>query len=305
MLLQHSRTQQRLNRQHRQHQSLNKQRGVVIVVALFIVALVATMAYVMIERLERDTRRTMLIIRDNQADLYAQGSVLWAVDQLRNNWEKQKPKQPIDRTPIVSPIKNENGYQIVSTIYDMQARYNLNNLNAPEAQADFKRMLRTVMPTLTDQQAQQISRAIGTVVMRKALQSMSELRLVNGVTSNIYNALRPYVTALPAGTKINVKSAPAPVIMTLSPSMTLESAKIVEQLCRANPPVSPEAFTSLDIIRNHPVDPGKIVVTSAFFLVETEVTIEKQRLVLYTLLERVTDAKKATVNIVWQSKGIW
>src|SRR5258708_1218566 len=113
-------------RLHSSHPSRSHQQGVVIVVALFIVALVATMAYVMMARLERDTRCTTLILRDTQAEFYAQGSIAWAMDQLRNNWEKQKPNQLVDITPITSPVMNENGYRIVSTIYDMQARYNLN-----------------------------------------------------------------------------------------------------------------------------------------------------------------------------------
>jgi type II secretory pathway component PulK len=49
-----------------------EQQGVVIVIALFIVALVATMAYAMMVRIERDTRRTSLILRNTQAEFYAQ-----------------------------------------------------------------------------------------------------------------------------------------------------------------------------------------------------------------------------------------
>jgi len=40
--------------------SLKRQQGVVIVIALFVVGLVATMSYVMLARLARDTERTAL-----------------------------------------------------------------------------------------------------------------------------------------------------------------------------------------------------------------------------------------------------
>ncbi|MBV9575373.1 MAG: general secretion pathway protein GspK, partial [Gammaproteobacteria bacterium] len=101
----------------------------VIVIALFIVALAATMAYVMMSRLERDTRRTSLLLHYTQANFYAQGSIVWAMDQLRNNWERQKTNKLVDEIPIKSPENVMNGYKISSTIYDMQSRFNLNNLN--------------------------------------------------------------------------------------------------------------------------------------------------------------------------------
>lgn len=110
----------------------NSQQGVVIVVALFIVALVATMSYVMMSRLARDTRRTELIVHDSQAELYAQGSILWAKDQLRNDWIKQKKDKRIDELPLKSPVNNVNGYSIISTINDAQGKFNLNNVSKPE-----------------------------------------------------------------------------------------------------------------------------------------------------------------------------
>jgi general secretion pathway protein K len=321
MLFQHSNA-----KHYNQHLTRNHQQGVVIVVALFIVALVATIAYVMMARLERDTRRTMLLSRDTQAEMYSQGSVMWAMDQLRNDWEKRKANQPVDATPIKSPIKNEGSYQIASTIYDMQARYNLNNVTTPEAQADFKRMLKAVIPKISEQQAIQIAQALNDWISLNSQQnefskyylqlpkpyrpghqpmlSTSELRLVKGVTADIFNALKPYITALPPPTVINFHNASAEAMVTLNSSMTLEAAKMVEQLCRTAPPVSTQAFLNLDVVKNHHIASEKITVTSSYFLVETNVTIENQHNVLYTLLERTTNAQQASVRIVWQSKGI-
>jgi general secretion pathway protein K len=289
--------------------SLKRQRGVVIVVALFIVALVATMAYTMMARIERDTRRTSLILRDTQAELYAQGSIAWAIDQLRDNWKKQKAKQAVDETPIKSAILSEKGYQISSTIYDMQSRYNVNNLTTPEAQLDFKRLLRAVMPILREQQAQQISSAISDWVINRPMVSTSELRLVKGMTAALFNSMQSYVVALPSSaTMINIQNASAPVLVTLGDNMTLEAAAIaVKQLDEIKPLTAIEDFLNLDVIKNHAIADAekKITLVSEYFLVETEVAIEKQHIVLYTLLERVTERRKPVINIIWQSKGIW
>ena len=104
-----------------------KQRGAAIIVALFVVALAVIAATMMIEQLRTDIRRTELIINTNKANLYAQGSITWAIDQLNNNWSQQKPGQIIDKTPIKSPIDTQENATISSIIYDAQGYFNLNN----------------------------------------------------------------------------------------------------------------------------------------------------------------------------------
>jgi general secretion pathway protein K len=280
-------------------QSLNRQRGVVIVVALFIVAIVATMSYVMMARMEKDTRRTMLLLRDTQAGLYAQGSVAWAIDQLRNNWDKKKTNQIVDVMPMTSPTLNQNGYEITSTIEDMQARYNVNNINTPQALADFKRLVRVVVPQLPEKQIEKIK------IVIKPVSFMSELVTSGYLSSDLLNALRPYVTALPAQTSVNVQHVSAPVIMTLSATMTWDAAQKIAQIVKSSPPATLGVFLNIDMVKNHHITEDKLTVVSQYFLVETSVRIENQRAVLYTLLERKIVSQKAAVNIVWQSKGIW
>lgn len=307
---------------------LKRQQGVVLVVALFIVVLVATMAYIMVARLERDTRRTSLLLRNTQAELYAQGSVLWAQEELRANGEKQKakPNTLVDLIPIKSPVNEVNGYKIVSTIYDMQSRFNLNNIKNPETQADFKRLLQAVQPNITSQQAQDIALAVTDWILPAQAQtdnskyyldlsppyraphelmvSASELLLVKGMTPALYRVLQPYIAALPKETVVNVQTAPAPVLATLSPTLTLTVGKTIEQMRMQNPILSPQMFASLDIVKNHAIPAEKVTTVSNYFLLETDVTIENQHVLLYTLFERTTNDNKVAVNILWQSKSV-
>lgn len=308
-------------------QSLNKQKGVVIVIALFIVALIATMAYAMMSRLARDTKRTTLILRDTQAGFYALGSIEWARDQLRNNFERQKADRLVDAMPIQSPAESVNGYTIKSTIYDMQSKYNINNLATAEAFNDFIRLLRAVDNTLTEEKAHAIVLAIHDWIKpgntaneykryyaelpipytaaHRPMISISELQLVKGITPSLFAALKPHVTALPVTAPINVQTADAIVLTTLSPNITLETAKAIVQQREGKPFTSPQVFLGLDMIKNHPVPADKITTVSSYFLVETEIGIENQHLLLYTLLERATNQNKINTNTLWQSKGIW
>lgn len=308
--------------------SLKRERGVVLIVALFIMALVATMAYTMMARLEKDTRRTTLLLRDTQAEFYAQGSIAWALDQLRNNLEQQKQNQLIDVMPIQSPTQTVNGYAIVSTIHDMQARFNINNVINTDSHPDFKKLLRLVDPKLTEEKAQALLIAVFDWIKlsqqqneytqyyfqliepyrpaHRPMQSISELQLVKGMTPALYQALEPYVTALPGATLINVQTAEAPVLALLSPTLTLPAAKALQQMRERTPFVTREALLGTDIAKNHQVtDTKKITVVSSYFLIKTEVSIEKQHAVLYTLVERSTDQNKVAMTILWQSKGVW
>ncbi len=297
--------------------------------ALFIVALVAAMAYVMMARLERDTHRTALLLHDTQADFYAQGSVAWAMDQLRNDWERQKTNKVVDPIPIKSPMNELQGYKISSTIEDMQARYNINNLTQMTSFKPFIRLLQTVQPSLSTEKAEDILRAVVDWIApvttqqpntfsqyylslsspyraaHRPMVNRSELRLVKGMTPSLFRALMPYVTALPDSQPINVQTALPPVLMTLSQTLNLESAQRIEQSRQQTPFTSTKMFFNLDVVKNHRVSEGNVTVTSQYFLVKTNVEIEKQTIVLYTLLERITNGTKVTINTLWQSRQIW
>lgn len=303
----------------------NSQQGVVIVVALFIVAMVATMAYVMMSRLARDTYRTQLIVRDVQAERYAEGSILWAKDQLRNDWIRQKKDKRVDETPIKSPVNEVNGYTIISTIYDTQGRFNINNVSNPDWQTDFIRLIQLVYPKMSADNAAAVVRAALDWVMpgvrdnefqqyytelpvpyrpgHRFMVDPGELRLVKGVTPELYEALKPYITALPTITPINPVSAEPPVLALLGQNMPLDAATSLKQLLAKAPPPNKEVFMAMDFVKNHPVQDSHITLVSQYFLVETEVRIERQRILLYTLMQRNGSNGKADVTILWQHRG--
>jgi len=306
--------------------SRKSQQGVVIIMALFIVALVAALSYVMMARLDRDTTRTRLLLRDTQAEFYAQGSLQWAINQLQDNVEKQKPDQLTDVLPIKSPVNEVNGYKISGVIDDMQSRFNLNNLSSPDAQPEFVRLLQAVDPSLQTTKAQDIARAVTEWVTpvsqqneftkyyleqqqppyspgHRLMASASELQLVKGMTPALYHLLQPYITALPVVTPVNVQDADAPVLVSLSAGMTMETADALVQARAQSPITSTQSFQALDLIKNHPVPTEKTITVSSYFLLETTVTVEKQKLVLYSLLERAVSSNKSAIKVLWQSKS--
>lgn len=302
-----------------------KQHGTAIIIALFVVAIAVTASTLMIERFRTDIRRTELIMNANRANLYAQGSVIWAIDQLNNNWAQKQPGKIIDKTPIKSPIDQQDNATISSVIYDAQGYFNLNNLTDTNYLANFIRLVQIVSPETEPATAQNIFFAINHWITPSAkiptldeyylkltpayqaphrpMTSISELRLIKGITSDLFLKLSPYIIALPRATTININNAAAPIIMSLSPTMELSAAKAIQQAAQQQPFIDVQQFLKMDGVKNHHFEDSKITVSSDYFLVQTNVTLEQQRFTLYTLLERAAEGSQAKTVVLWQSKG--
>jgi general secretion pathway protein K len=301
-----------------------KQQGTAIVVALFVVALVAAAAVAMLTRSQQDMRRAELILNSTNAYFYAQGSIAWAMDQLINN-AKQPSQQVTDKTPIKSPANKVDNATIESTIYDAQGFFNVNNLADPNYREVFSRLLKTVMPNISTQDTQAITLATISWITNNAAQasldeyyakltppyrsshhlmtSVSELRLVKGMTAELFNQLYPYIIALPTTTAININNAAPPVLMSLSPTLNKDSAISIAKYCQQNPFPTTQNFLAFDIVKNNTFPAGQITTKSTYFLIKTQVTIGDQNTILYTLVQRGMKDSQPNVTILWQSKG--
>lgn len=306
--------------------SPRKQQGMVIVLALFIVALVAAMAYTMMARLARDTERTTLVLQYNEALNLAAGSIAWARDQLRNNILLHKPTQLIDQLPLTSPVIEIDGYHIQSTIYDLQAFVNINNVQTKNGIEIFKQLLHHILPKQDMRQNENLIQALNewlnTDVSKnkineyylhlhpayrsahRLMQSASELRLIKGFNASVFSALKSYIVALPSNAVINVQTAPAVVLASLSPTMTLDSANEIIAIRSRHPFTSKDVFLNTDIAKNHHVNRENIIVKSNYFLVKTVIKIDLHDILLCTYLKRTADQDHPSVNIIAQNIGL-
>src|SRR6185437_11619500 len=119
----------------------------------------------------------------------------------------------------------------------------------------------------------------------------SELRLVRGVTADVYARLAPEVCALPRGSVININTASPAVLMTLSGIIDEQAAKTLAQDGHAN-------YSSIDDIRA--LLPGKLIecggtqvpvtscydVRSSYFLARGDVTLDDLPFTYLSLIER-------------------
>lgn len=305
--------------------------GMVVIVALFMVAIIAALSYAMIFSLSQDTHRTEMLLHDLELSNQAQGGILWAKDLLITNFQKKTNDKRVDVMPFTSSVNDTGRFRIVSKIEDLQARYNINRLadaggNEKEIRDEFIRLLKALSIQLNDKQLNELIDAIkdwlsisqGNPALnnyyeslpfpyRSAHQKMthiSELLLVKGMNETIYNKLKPYVTALPENAMVNILQAEAPVLTTLSNQLNLEKALLMRQAM-----VNIKTSDKVQLAKNPFITQYSInnnfTVISDFFLVETSVTMESQQLIIYTLMHRIqSNDAKVDVEIIWQSKGV-
>jgi general secretion pathway protein K len=312
-----------------------RQKGVALLVALLVVALATVLIAALLDRGELTAARTRNSLRTSQAESYSQGLEAFAAHVLLQDGANGNDTAgdiwsvPLPPTPVP-------GGQITATMSDLDGRFNLNNLALPSPQdipwmEKFQRLLdalkidhglaQVVHDWMSASSSVQTGDAyyLGQPVpyrrSRNIFLHVSELRLLKGVSGEVYAQLAPYVSALPPGTPINVNTASVPVLMTLSTAttpITQQTAQALWQQGNAN-------FQTLDDLKK--ASPGVVTdcgtlpppgasiqqqqcygVKSTYFLARCQITLDDLPFVFYSLIERRT-GNNAGVRVIQRSRG--
>ena len=217
-----------------------RQRGVALVLAMLVMSL-ATMAAVSLHDAQQAAiRGAGNILTGGQAREYAAGMEDWASAILRRDAAASAFDDPREGwSSDLQPLPIEGGL-MRARLWDLQGRYNLNNLAQPGADANgelavFRRLLANLGldPGLAEAVADWVdpdteSRLGGAEddhylrlsppyrAANRPMADPSELRLVRGMQAPSYARLAPFVTALPEPTAVNVNSAPVAVLEALA-----------------------------------------------------------------------------------------
>ena len=233
-----------------------RQRGAAVILALLTVALVAGLAAAAVGDLGVAMDQVTGRHDQAQARQLARGAVDWArnvlaedargstVDHLGEAWAVQVPPTPVEEGELAGEIRELSG------------RVNLNNLvqtdgpNALEIE-QFQRLLASV--GVGDAEAISLTAALldwldaddeprlpggaesswysaQTPPLRAAnspLAAVAELAQIRGFSPALVARLTPFVAALPAGSRINVNTAPAEVLVAAAPGLGLDTARVL------------------------------------------------------------------------------
>lgn len=282
------------------------QSGIALLSAILVV-LVASAIVVSITHQEAfSIRKTSRILLMDQARLYALGLEDWArlflskdrqdssIDHLGEDWAMGIPGLPI-----------EGGF-LSGYLEDEQGKFNLNNLLGSEESLNrFNRLCNnlnvdtTFVPALLDwlDEDFDVRYPDGAEenyptyrVANREMVDISELLLVNNVTPEIYQRLKPHITALPSGTYMNVNTMSETIFLSLGDNLNADA--FIE--AREN-----EEFSDLQNLIERlqiPLVEAGLSVSTDYFSAHGQVTLGEQVLFFNTLIHRDSEGNTAIVS---------
>jgi len=227
-----------------------RQRGVAIVLALGVVALAAIAAAAILASQSIWSRQAELGAEHTQAQAIVQAGIDWgrallsddrrlsSVDHLGEPWALRLPPVPVDNGELAGQIDEQQGL------------FNLNNLvrngkASPAHVAQFQRLLEIL--ALPDALAASLADWLDAdgepqpqdgaesgyyqglqppyLAANRPLGDVAELALVRGFDEAVRTRLRPFVTALPRFTPVNVNTASPEVLAAVVSNLDLDQAR--------------------------------------------------------------------------------
>lgn len=285
-------------------------RGVAVITALLIMALVTTLTYSLEWDNALDLRRTIVMLNRDQAVQVAMGAESWVQSILRQDlqdtdadhlgeiWASDLPGLPID------------GGEVFGAVEDLQGRFNINNLLDADGNVDqpsfeqFQRLLNalgidprfagiTVDWLDANQDASFPDGAEDSIyssmippyrTANQVVSSTSELAALEGIDKATFDALLPHITALPGRQSINVNTATGPVLQSLDENITAADVEgLMSERAESGFADVQSAFASL-------VSTQEMLAllddTTQFFQLKVVVRIDTVRITYFSVLER-------------------
>ena len=291
-----------------------RQRGIALITAVLMVALATMLAVGVVYRGVLDQRRTATMFEMDQAWEIALGAEAWAADFLQRDLQQSQGDNLSETWAQPLPPLPVEGGSVAGRLVDLQGRFNLNNLvfadgtPNPDTIAQFSRILVAldIEPTWASIMADWIDLdtqpgfpdgAEDNVYLGQAppylaaimpITRASEIMALPGFGPERWAKLKPYVTALPVGTTLNVCTAPGIVLDSLSEGV-IEFGRSADELAKRR---SDGCFPSLNDLRGALGDADydklkdSLSESSSYFGATVWVTIGTTDFTLYSLLVR-------------------
>lgn len=311
------------------HKRLNK--GSALLTALFIMTLVAIVATAMSTKIQLDIYRTKLIVTHDKLYLATQAETFWAMGELnnpKNKFMKASAQGIVSQYPL-NMEHIDKTVAISGALYDLQSRYNLNNLTNRKAMIGFVNLIGATIPQISEAEKTQLTLAVSDWLTsydlargkdnylsyytsqkppyypsHQLMSSQSELRLVKDVSAPIYLALEPFICALPEITPININTAPKQVLKSLS--STIKDTQLNELLKQRKENGIKDLKKIAELLQKLDIASEQITLESSYFLNVASATSDNINLTVYSLFKRNRDKNgKITVTLLRESFNIF
>lgn len=312
----------------------NSQQGAALIMALLLLAIVAAIATSIMFSQQVDIQTQILQNTANQARLDNNYAIIWWQNQWQQLQSVREKQQQMPTWPQqLSTTTLANGDTVTATVMPANARFNLNNLAVPISPylTLFTNLIIAVDPNFDPAQAQKVSINLQQWLTNtmtgpnqtnpylnyqppyqaahQPMVSASELRLVQGVTADLYRRLRPYIIALPTSNiKVDVNAAKEKVLLALFDQNNMAVQQVLEYRRMYGSFLTASAFFGLDAVGNILRIPGQqlknFVSTEPpqYFLVHSVVKHDKINFNQDSLLQ--FDPKQQTMAVIQQGQDL-
>ena len=307
----------------------NKQRGVALIMVLLAMALVVMLAAGMVRQQSLQVFRAGHYLAQQQGYSIALGAEAFAAQVLKRDFDDDRENgvmaDSLDEfwamRSAVLPL-DDNGVAEVQ-IDGLGGRLNLNDLVSASGEVNsvargrFERLLQILgisglrveaLIDWIDENDQAISAhgaEDGTYLMaqpsfRAANQpfvSVTELRLIEGMTEDYYQQLLPHVTALPvSGAGVNVNTATRPVLESLHENLTQAAATSMIEKREESRFEDVRDFLALPELSGMGLSRDGLTLQTRFFDVVSRVTYDNRVVNLVSRVFRNTEGDVRTVH---------
>lgn len=311
-------------------QPLKQQSGAALIMALLLIAIVAAISTTIMFSQQVDVEQAILQNTANQAQLDMNYANLWWGKQLQQLILQRDKQQQLAAWPqTLQDTTLINGDIISASILPANARFNINNLAVPVSPyfSVFQNLIVAVDANIDAATAQQITKNVQQWLIAQSssgqqsdsyaqmsppyqaahqlMSSASELRLVQGVTADLFQRLRPYIIALPKNNvPIDVNAAPEPVLLALFGQNSSAAEAVIQYRISTNGFLNESLFLGLQPVRDYlqtlvgnADDFSKLVSVSmpTYFLVHTVVKHAKMQFQRDSVLQYSLQTKQLTV----------
>ncbi|WP_460136694.1 type II secretion system minor pseudopilin GspK [Pseudomonas sp. S1_E04] len=283
-----------------------KQRGMAIISALLIAAVVAVIAGAMLSRQTVFTRSLEAEQLRVQGQWLLQGSLERSRQML---WEA---RQKDVLTRLDQPWARAQGGAFDGRIEDEQGKFNLRNLvNRQQVDVEqlqsFERLCRMigVDPAVSRRISQRVIASydqLDTPAKYPMLRSLDELSGIEGLDPLLLQRMQAYISVLPGSTWVNGNTARAEVLSAVVPALSLAQAQaLVAERDGGHWFINRGDFVNRLRLPQVAVESVQVGITSEWFRLQGQARQDQRRVTLDALLHRPENRRP---QVIWSRVGV-
>ncbi|MDO9342629.1 type II secretion system minor pseudopilin GspK [Pseudomonas pergaminensis] len=280
-----------------------KQRGMAIISALLIAAVVAVLAGAMLTRQTVFTRS----LEAEQLRIQGQWLLEGGLERSRQLLWDARQKDVLTRLDQPWALAQRGAFE--GRIEDEQGKFNLRNLvNRQQVDTEqlqrFERLCRLigVDPAVSRRISQRVIASYVPPAKYPMLRNLGDLGGIEGLDPVVLQRMQAYISVLPGPTWVNGNTASAEVLSAVVPQLSLSQAHgLVAERDSGQWFINRGDFVNRLHLPQVAVESVQVGITSEWFRVQGQARREQRRVALDALLHRPEDRQP---RVIWSRVGV-